>query len=261
MNKKKTNCLKQMPYGNCKIFDNKGSLLCLSGIKKVNWYLGRGLAEIVFKNEDRTDIKLNFEPAGTTSKKDVFTLSNKENICVVCGVEKELSKHHVIPRCYRSWFPNYLKQHGSHDVLLLCMDCHSSYERKADEIKLKLSEEHNAPFYYGVCKTKMKYNKAISYARSIMQYNYTIPLDRLILMHDYIMDIMKIKNLTDSKIEEIAKTELKDISLESKEVHGKIVVDSLKDKEEFIFFWRKHFVDTMNPQFMPKGWKLDYIYE
>lgn len=42
---------------------------------------------------------------------------------------------------------------------------------------------------------------------------------------------------------------------------SEIVVQSLKDDarviEEFIIDWRKHFLATVNPRFMPTGWRVD----
>lgn len=37
-------------------------------------------------------------------------------------------------------------------------------------------------------------------------------------------------------------------------MHGKLVVDSLNTEDklkEFIKMWRRHFLQTMNPQFLP----------
>ena len=33
--------------------------------------------------------------------------------------------------------------------------------------------------------------------------------------------------------------------------------DSIQDYDEFAKDWRIHFVETMNPQFMPDEWKID----
>jgi hypothetical protein len=41
---------------------------------------------------------------------------------------------------------------------------------------------------------------------------------------------------------------------------GKVVVDNLKTKQDiqdFIVFWRKHFIDTMNPKFMIDFWDIN----
>jgi hypothetical protein len=34
--------------------------------------------------------------------------------------------HRVVPSCYRRNFPAQLKSHRSHDVVLLCFECHQT---------------------------------------------------------------------------------------------------------------------------------------
>jgi len=43
--------------------------------------------------------------------------------------------------------------------------------------------------------------------------------------------------------------------------HGYHVVQKLDTEEkimEFVKLWRKHFIDTMQPQYMPYGWSVDF---
>ena len=43
--------------------------------------------------------------------------------------------------------------------------------------------------------------------------------------------------------------------------HGYHVVNKLDTDEkliEFIKLWRKHFIDTMKPKYMPTGWSIDF---
>jgi hypothetical protein len=35
-----------------------------------------------------------------------------------------LDRYRVVPACYRRCFPAHLKSHRSHDIVLLCIDCH-----------------------------------------------------------------------------------------------------------------------------------------
>lgn len=43
--------------------------------------------------------------------------------------------------------------------------------------------------------------------------------------------------------------------------HGYYVVQKLDTEEkieEFVKLWRNHFINTMKPKFMPKGWSVDF---
>lgn len=87
-----------------------GELLSNCDSKKANWYIERGLAEII-KQQPLT-IKLNFEPNGRKNGEngqkphhdiydDAFYVVDRENKCVVCGSKKDYSRYHVIPALYR----------------------------------------------------------------------------------------------------------------------------------------------------------------
>lgn len=43
--------------------------------------------------------------------------------------------------------------------------------------------------------------------------------------------------------------------------YGKLLVDKLDTHEKlhnFIIMWRKHFIETMKPKYLPIGWKINY---
>jgi hypothetical protein len=43
--------------------------------------------------------------------------------------------------------------------------------------------------------------------------------------------------------------------------HGYQIVkqlDTHEKIEDFVRMWRKHFVETMNPPYMPEGWSIDF---
>jgi len=59
-----------------------------------------------------------------------FYVSDRENKCVVCGQEKDYARFFVIPSIYRTYLPEDLKAHRSHDILLMCFPCHEVAARK-----------------------------------------------------------------------------------------------------------------------------------
>lgn len=94
-------------------------------------YLQRDLAKMV--EDDPPAIVLLFEPKGRPDDKDNdFYIQSKRNICVSCGEEKHYIRYRIIPSCYRMHFPEHLKSHRSHDIVLLCVDCHEKAHTAAE---------------------------------------------------------------------------------------------------------------------------------
>ena len=52
-------------------------------------------------DESPPTVKLHFEPKGKPHEDRKFYLAQKEDRCVVCGVEKNFIRKHVIPLEYR----------------------------------------------------------------------------------------------------------------------------------------------------------------
>ncbi|KAI4384967.1 hypothetical protein MLD38_003048 [Melastoma candidum] len=133
-------------YHNCRIFANDGRLLCYCDRRKLEWYLCRNLAKIV--EEDPPAIMLLFEPKGRPEDEDnEFYIQSKKNICVGCGEENHYLRYRIIPSCYRMHFPEHLKSHRSHDIVLLCVDCHEIAHAAAEKYKRKVAEEFRIPLF------------------------------------------------------------------------------------------------------------------
>jgi hypothetical protein len=109
-------------YSNIAVLHPSGYLMCYVSRKKATWYLERKLAEVV--SENPLKLQLLFKPRGNGNVDDPYGLMVKENRCVVCGIQYNLTKHHIIPYCYRQYFPKEYKEYQSHDVVLLCTKCH-----------------------------------------------------------------------------------------------------------------------------------------
>ena len=127
---------KKAVYENCKMLSPDGIQLSNCDRKKAQWYVDKGLADIVC--EEPFQIKLNFEPSNMQrnrenneeDKDDEFYISNRENICVVCGAMNDYSRFFIIPSRYRTHLPHGLKSHRSHDIVLMCFACHEIASRK-----------------------------------------------------------------------------------------------------------------------------------
>ena len=43
-----------------------------------------------------------------------------------------------------------------------------------------------------------------------------------------------------------------------KNMHGQLVLEKVKDLKKFIIEWRKFFIDSFNPKFLPKEWSIEH---
>ncbi|XP_037476960.1 protein RRP6-like 3 isoform X1 [Triticum dicoccoides] len=142
---KKFSC-KSPVYHNCRIYASDERLLCYCDRKKLEWYIQRDLAKLVEDNPP--GIMLLFEPKGRPEDEDnEFYIQSKKNICVGCGEKSHYIRYRIIPSCYRMHFPEHLKSHRSHDIVLLCVDCHEIAHSAAEKYKRRLAEELGIPLF------------------------------------------------------------------------------------------------------------------
>lgn len=227
----RNNILKKENYGDWKVFHPSGKLMFLCSEKKAKWYLDRDLAVIT---EDK-QVMLKFEPAGLGEDED--GLIGRANICVGCGSEDSLTRHHIIPREFRKFFPEELKARNSYDVMLLCRECHDEYEVHSKKLKDSFGLDISG-YFYRVSMLKL-------YARYLEKIddNYMLEfiLDRLTTLFP---------RVTLSR---------EDLDIRIKEnIHPiETYVKSLDSLQTFVEMWRKHFIEYMSPDFLPAGWRVD----
>nr|POE96861.1 isoform 2 of protein rrp6-like 3 [Quercus suber] len=124
--------------GDCFVTVIKGSLN--------GWYLHRDLAKIVDDNPPA--IMLLFEPKGRPEDEDNdFYIQSKKNICVGCGEGSHYLRYRIIPSCYRMHFPEHMKSHRSHDIVLVCVDCHEVAHASAEKYKKQIAAEFGIPLF------------------------------------------------------------------------------------------------------------------
>ena len=99
-------------------------------------------------DEDPLAIMLLFEPKGRPEDEDNdFYIQSKRNMCVGCGERNHYLRYRIIPSCYRVHFPEHLKSHRSHDIVLLCVDCHEVAHAAAEKYKRQVAAEFRIPLY------------------------------------------------------------------------------------------------------------------
>ncbi|XP_042519088.1 protein RRP6-like 3 isoform X2 [Macadamia integrifolia] len=133
-------------YHNCRIHASDGRLLCYCDRRKLEWYLRRDLAKLI--DNDPPAIMLLFEPKGRPEDEgNDFYIQSKKNICVGCGERNHYLRYRIIPSCYRIHFPEHLKSHRSHDIVLLCVDCHEVAHSAAEKYKRQIAAEFGIPLF------------------------------------------------------------------------------------------------------------------
>jgi len=255
----KSRGLKSNNYSNVLMQAPGGTPMFRCGKKKLDWYLSRKLAKVISEGEEVVAEFL-FEPKGFGWAYDDYFLSVKNNICVVCGCSDELTRHHVIPYCYRRYFPEDVKSHNSYDIVLLCIEHHEEYELEAFQLKKTLAIKHQAPLngIGGFHDTSI--SKANAFKKTLLgPLVDKIPLVRQELMLRHILEILNETSGGDRQqlgIEDLKDIEYFDCSIRPHTHHGQMVV-KYYDCDDFAIMWRHHFVKHMDPQLLPDYWHPD----
>ena len=136
--------MKTKMYDNIHMLDEDRESLCTISMKKANWYIRKNIAEWtspkegseLSKDKDAKCIRLLFTHNGAnedehkkSSSEKLYLRSAKQNICVSCGSDGHHIRHYIVPYAYRSLLPDDYKSHMSHDIVILCPDCHVRCER------------------------------------------------------------------------------------------------------------------------------------
>lgn len=251
-------CLKRNLYENCCVRSKNGNILFYCSEKKAKWYINRNLA-IVITNSP-LEIQFNFEAKGNAHGDDPYYLQPLENICVVCGKNNNLTRHHIIPKSFRKHLADNIKNNSHHDVLLLCLDCHIKYENIAISFRRELIKEYDVPdqsVFNGEHKRLYKkYNiqhKCKSFARALLNSKNTIPDDRKLFLHSFIEE-----NLNTDDIAAVLNLKIED-ALPVRTC--KLIIDKVENINDFMIRWREHFTKSMSPKFLPNNWSERKIIE
>ncbi|NXS54840.1 EXD2 protein, partial [Brachypteracias leptosomus] len=249
-------------YDNCFLHAPDGQPLCTCDRKKAQWYLDKGIGELV--STDPFVVKLRFEPSGRPESQVDYYLTVKENLCVVCGKRESYIRKNVVPHEYRKHFPIQMKDHNSHDVLLLCTSCHAISNYYDNHLKQQLAEEFGAPIgsEEGVRLLEDPLRRQVrSGARALLNAE-SLPEPRRAQLLQSIQDFFHTQTVTPEMLQEAAGLETR-ICNESYTPHGLKVVQScagggLRSLMQLERRWRQHFLDSMQPKHLPEQWSVDH---
>ena len=276
-------------YDSCKMLAPDGQQLCFCDFKKMSWYLERNLAKLI--SNDPPVFKLIFEPnargcVDENLKSSNFYIESRTNCCVICGKTENYLRFHVIPILYRSCFPENLKSHKSHDVVLLCLSCHERARKVYEQKKEEISKRYNVPLnvmsdgknnylkliqFIKKCKViKKNKNKNLpEIAETKLKKNLKEIFDTLMENSQEFKNFVEKNKIICNKEDDIDDNFLnifcdkfivddKNIPEGKKNLHGKLVIEKVKDLKEFIMEWRQFFLDSFQPKFLPKEWSVKH---
>lgn len=240
-------------YDNCKMLSPEGEFMSFVSEKRAMWYVKNDLA--IIQKSDPLCIKINFEPSFSDFK-DVL-IDKRENKCCSCGSGDNLTKHHVIPYCFRKHFPKKLKSRRSFDILPLCLKCHKNYEQKAWELKKKIAEKYNVEMDKDIKNYFSKDAADACKASIALRSSFSIPPERVSELIGKIIDVHG-RDFCPSMMEELSLKKRFALIKQSSTSYGRKVVDEILKRdeclEEFINMWREHFLKNVNPRFLPESW-------
>ena len=235
-------------YGNIRVLmPSSDTIIFRTTQERAQWYIDRNLA--AFEGQDA--LRLKFEPKGNGHADNPYFLQDFKNRCVVCGIEAGLSHHHIVPECYRKYFPRHSEASGQwmYDVLLLCRRCHKRYETSAWARKEEIAQDLGVPIG-GATNCDEKMTRAIKAAAALERHWTQMPADRRAELEAAIQAQIG-RQVVYQEYRMVRKQLQRSVW---RIPMGKLVAEKVQFLDAFSIGWREHFIVTMAPQFLPEGW-------
>lgn len=234
-------------YGDIKIYSPDNVLMFRTNEKKLNFYKRKELVEQIGDSSYR----LKFAPAGLGhGSRNVELLEPRANKCVVCGDEDilTLTRHHVVPTRFRKYFPLHMKSNNHRYVVLVCTDCHHLYNYFEELKNQELSEHYKVKSLHECMKIINNNKRVIAGVASSILFSDFLPEER---KDELRIKFTKLTNMepTEDNLTKSFQKKYEPISDDSN--FGKMIVDKVKNLYDFQGMWLKHFVDTMQPKYLP----------
>ncbi|XP_046394204.1 exonuclease 3'-5' domain-containing protein 2 isoform X2 [Ischnura elegans] len=272
-------------YDNIFLLAPDGEVLCTCDRRRAMWYVEKGIGELIEEktvDPDNVDgecktvikVRLKFEPKRRAiNESEKYYCIVKDNRCVVCGKEDSYLRKHIVPHEYRKYFPVWMKSRQSHDVLLLCINCHIQSNRIDLKLRQKLAKDCQAPLTVAKAievKDAPMIRRVLSAARALSRKPEAIPLKRRQELEEIVVNYFSQEG--ESHPREVT-PELLSAALEMTfsvvnecyTPHGLKVVEHFRNQgeengiRELEILWRKHFVDEMRPRFLPAMWSTHHL--
>jgi len=244
-------------YGNIEFYSPDGILMFVKNQHALNFYLKNNLVDKIEENK----YKLNFIPKGLgyNGKKIL-----RENKCVVSGDSNAelLTKHHIIPSCFRTHFPINKKDSKFQFIVLIRSDIHSKYTSIEQEYYNEIGMMYGlTDSFQTAVKDFQANNRVLKKAITALYYfSDKIPEERAIMLRTEFEEKTGLKptqKFLKLTLEELTKKERTEwFNYKSSNFSfGKKIVDKIENFEEFENLWLRHFVENAKPKFLPDDLK------
>jgi len=259
----RTGAVRKSPlYHNCQLLAPDGQMLCTCDMKKAAWYVKKGLGDLI--SENPLTVRLKFEPSGRPEgKAGEYYLSVKPNICVVCGSKDSYLRKNVVPHEYRRYFPAVMKDHQSHDVLLMCVRCHQKSNILDAGLRSRLAHECGAPIgtENGVkLRNNFDLKRIKSAGKALASSRNKLPEMRRLELEKILTDHYQVDALTADIITDASNCNFLETNAEYTPHSRAVVQHYLREGGlmELEVRWRKHFLATMKPKYLPDLWSVNH---
>ena len=237
-----------------------------------------------------TSIRLLFTPRGFSSSigplgatedeldaihENVESRHVKQNRCVVCGrddPEAYYMRHSIVPYCFRTQFPAHYKTHLPHDIVVLCADtCHVPASQYVSERVRRLEQtvwQSKGPPPKYIVDAELRRVKTA--ATTLLRRRDKLPENRIqeferVVLEHYQHTVTTLANATIGDTLLYEASQLSDRAINPNYSTGaERIMESLNEQSDFdkalanfIREWRRHFLETMQPGFLPYGWSIE----
>jgi hypothetical protein len=244
-------------YENYEFYSSDGIFLGYASKSKIKFYSKRQECCTI----DHLHKKIIFNKPFDASHVKSTVHYDKENQCVVCGSDYNLSATKIIPKYFTLHFSPEIKT-GSENVICVCKSCLSRVNKYITSYKQKLYHEHNidVKYYEDLNMLCNCYKLATTYLESFKENSVYVRRDKLIrrltkfLMPIYFKREFNYRTiLTKEEIEEFVRdVEENKLIDPTKDYLNDELVKRVGDMAKFKEDWLKEFFENIEMPFLPK---------
>lgn len=215
-------------------------------------------------SEEPFTVQLDFEPRCRATLGGGYYVDEKVSECVVCGAREHLLKKNIVTQQYRKLFPQIMKSHTSHDMVLLCIQCQLKYTRAEAALMEELDKDClpdiTIPNFQGVKMAAMALLKAADRLKSDKKTMFEQILREHLGLTDGTLP------LTEKQLRSAASINVAQWPRNNKVTHGSRVVKRYSSAGgpglfELEKLWRRHFLDTMKLKYLSPKWSVEHNHD
>ena len=239
-------------YGNIEVYSSNDELMFICNERKLKFYIKNNLVEKI--NDFKYKLLFTPKALGYYNRNKALLLP-RENKCVICGESNInlLTRHHIVPTKFRKFFPDNIKGNDYRFVVFLDKRCHADYNIEENILTDTIAKELNIQTLEEYVKTVINDKHYIYGIAYTILFRNEIPLTRI---EELKLEFKKVTN-EDASFENLQKAiklnflpKYKDNCISND--WGKLVINKIENIYQFQQRWLEHFVETMQPKFLPK---------